>query len=402
MGACLWSHAAYACRYSVRDVGFVDAGAEPYRFYGYVNQDTPAEVAAAFAQISQAAFVDSNVSAEIIDTVKQKEHPAVKYLNAAEGGVESFPAGVVVSPDGQSLIVPVTSPNQPFEKTLRSALEEVVSSPKRDEILREITSVYAVILLIEGGDREENARARKATRGAIERITREMEITPESVARPPVLVVMDPESIPRERTLLWSLGLDADKLREPLAAVIYGRMRWIGPLMKGEEITDANLNGVLSVIGAQCECGFAISWVQGTMLPTRWDGETRALAAKALGFDPENPMVKMEVSGILARGASFSGVPFGYIELTEEPEPHSETQSISPPEHQNKTFSDSPAGKVVPERRAVARSGLTMQRSLYLIAGLAVLVLAVGFLMLFRARMRNHDNVGPHTEEKPR
>jgi hypothetical protein len=388
---------AVGCRYSVRDIGFVDLGAEPYRFYGYVSPDTPPEIAGAFAEMSHAAFLDSNVSTEIIDPAKEKDHPAAKYLDVQEIG--SFPAGVLVSPDGQSLVVPITKPNQPFEKTLRSALENVVSSPKRDEILRAITTAYAVILLIEGEDREGNSRAQKAARDAIQGITKEMEVAPESVVGPPLLVVAGRESFSREKMFLWSLGLDVDKVDAPRAAVLYGRMRWIGPLMKGEEISEANLSDILSVIGAQCECGFDISWTEGTMLPTRWDGEMRARAAKALGFDPENPMVKMEVSGILRRGSSYSGAPFGYVELTAESEPHSETQNVSLAGHQNKAFSDSPADRPVSGSRPLAESKLTIERSLYLAAGLAVLVLIVGSLMFFRAAIRNHRQLGPCSEE---
>jgi hypothetical protein len=48
------------------------------------------------------------------------------------------------------------------------------------------------------------------------------------------------------------------------------------------------------------------------MLPGRWDEKTQTLTAAALGFDPENPMIKLEMSQILRRGTSlYPGVPGG-------------------------------------------------------------------------------------------
>ena len=50
--------------------------------------------------------------------------------------------------------------------------------------------------------------------------------------------------------------------------------------MKGEEITEPNLTGILSIIGADCECGLDVSWTQGTPLPIRWDEKLHAQAAR--------------------------------------------------------------------------------------------------------------------------
>jgi len=388
--ACLQSYTALACRYTVRDTGFVDLGAKPYRLYGYVNQDTPADIVSTFTEISHAALLDSNINIEIIDADKQKEHPAMKYLDLWP--TKSFPAAVLVSPDGQSVIVPVTERNQLFKQTLRSALDVLVSSPTRDEILQHVSTAYGAILLIEGTDVEKNVVARKAASGAIEIVGDQMRMMPKSFGQPPVLIVIDRESISREKILLWSLGLDADKVGEPRAAVLYGKMRWVGPLMKGEEISEANLTGILSVIGADCECGLDISWTQGTMLPVRWDEKVRARVAEALDFDPEHPMVKMEVSSILRTEYSFPGAPFGYTELIADSAPLSETQETSV--HTDRTdpngiVSEPLPGKTVSDGPIHSKSSPTLQKSLYIIVGLAMAVIAAGFFILFRAARRN-------------
>jgi len=158
--SCLQTFLAFACRYNVHDIGFVDLGDSPYHFYGYVNQDTPAQITSDLTQISQAAFSEANISIEIIDADRQKDNPAIKYLDLWPA--QSFPAAVLVSPDGQSLPVPVTSSNEPFEQTLRAALRGIVSSPAREELLRHVSNDHGVVLLIEGTNAEENTSARKA------------------------------------------------------------------------------------------------------------------------------------------------------------------------------------------------------------------------------------------------
>jgi len=246
----------------------------------------------------------------------------MKYFH--QWSIQSFPSAVLVSPDGQSLSVAVAEPNRPFRETLTSALEDILSSPKRKEILKQVIESYATVLLIEGPDDQENKKARQAISAAIEQVSAQMEFLPKPIANPPALVVMEQKSLRQEEILLWSLGLDANsqggrlsaEVNQPHAAVFYGRARWIGPLFKGEQIDEYNLASVLFVVGADCECGFDYRWLQGTMLPARWGQKMQARVAENLGFDPENPMVKMEMSRIVGRGYSaYPGVPFGYQEF---------------------------------------------------------------------------------------
>ena len=320
---CLWicchCHTVFACRYNVRETGFVDLGAKPYYFYGYISEDTPEEITSSFKEILKSHLIDCNIQAEIINADQQDDNPSMGYLHLWQ--IQSFPAAILVSPDGQSLVVPIEKKNEPFEKTLRSAIDDMVSSAKREEIIQKVIETYGVILLIEGENARENKQFHNAASQAIGLIKRQMKFMPKHIAHPPVLILLEPASFEEEKILLWSLGLNADDLDKPHAAVFYGKTRWIGPLMKGEEITENNLIRILSIIGADCECGLDISWVRGTMLPIKWDQKTQAEVFQSLEFDSENPMVKMEVSRILKKGySSYPGVPSGYQDVSRNPE----------------------------------------------------------------------------------
>lgn len=442
IACCVQAWPVFACRYNVREIGFVDLGIEPYYFCAYVNQDTPADVNSSFEQILNAALMDTNVEFEIVNVDQQKEHPATKHLDSKQ--IRTFPSAILVSPDGQTLAVSVSKPGEPFEQTLRSALDDMLLSPKRKEILQQAAKAYGVVLVIDGPDAEENKKAKQAASAVIKQVGEQMQWMPKSIAHPPVVVEVDSESLSREKVLLWSLGLDPDNIDQPHAAVLYGRARWIGPMFVGEEITEDNLAAVLFVIGADCECGFDHRWLQGTMLPARWDEKLQAQAVESLGFDPENPMIKAEISWIVRRGYPvYPSLPLGYQELVVESEPNDQVQRTGPPIDQNtvplgyqelvvELESNDQAQQMAsvadqnaaPPTPAVARPGPEKpalaegsgsheaplpvrrassdepratshafeplwQKPLYFIAGLAILVVATGLFIVFRAARKN-------------
>jgi hypothetical protein len=392
---CLHPFAAFACRYNVREVGFVDLGIERYHLYGYVDKNTPAEITSSFEQISYAALLESNIEAEIIDVNQQKDHPAIKYLDSlqlaalAAAQIQTFPSAVLVSPDGQTLSVPLNSTRQPFEQTLRLGLDDILSSPKRREILQQVAKAYGVVLLIESADGEQNKKAKEAARGAIKLVAGQMQYLPKPIAHPPVLIEVSQASLSQEKVLLWSLGLDKDKLDQPHAAVLYGRGRWVGPMFKGEQITQDNLTAVLFVIGEDCECGFDHRWLQGTMLPARWDENLLSSAAESLGFDPESPMIKAEISWIVGRGfSSYPDVPLGYQELVVESQPEGGDGAG----HPQAAIEDAtqPGLQWAQEKPGPGTTGVPAKHrpswGVALVAGLTVLIIAIGLFIVLRAR----------------
>ena len=131
--------------------------------------------------------------------------------------------------------------------------------------------------------------------------------------------------------------------------------------------------------------------MQGTMLPVRWGEEIQAKAAKSLGFDPENPMIKMEINRILRMGASsYPGVPFGYQELVVEFDSDSEGETNEPVVEVHDITLPQPAVPKLASRPSVlAENESTLQKSLYVIAGLVVLVVAVGLFIVLKAARKN-------------
>lgn len=377
---------AFSCVYTVRDVGFADMGSVPYLLYYYIQDDTPEKLTSTFKQISYAALMDSNVEVEIIIVGKSKIRPdydqAMKYLDFWE--IKSFPAAILVSPKGRSLVLSISASDGDSKTGVWSALEEVVISPKRKEILSSIIKAYCVVLLVEGKNAAENKKAKKVVEGTIEELSEMMSQMPKSVEKPPHLIAMPQKSLSQERVLLWSLGVDRNSAKpEPYVTVLYGRGRQIGQLFKGENITANGVFNILSVIGGSCECGLDRAWLAGTMLPLRWGGKTQSQAAKSLGFDVESPMIKMEMSQILSLGSS-SGVATspleGYSETVVEFEGGGSQSAVSPAQFR----------QLVSDESAAPKTGMASYTRIFLLVagGVVLLILVGGVLVILRSRRR--------------
>jgi hypothetical protein len=311
-----------ACRYSVRDTGFVDLGAEPYR----LELAAPADFAAT-AQLYRAAaaglFLEANVS----------------FAPAATG------AGTLRLSDstGRGLDL-VPSGSLPTERTaIAQLLGSVATSPRREDIYREALRAYAVIVFVEGTSAGDNERVRRIIQAASDGLARLMPAMPKPVDVPPQLVTIPLDQQAAEAVLIWGLGLEPRLSPEPRVALIYGRGRRLGTPLEGPLITRTALQERLSLIGQDCECELDRAWLKGPVLPGRWDRELQQLAARTLGFDPENPLVRAEVSRIVLRGEgdqtrqkkTSTALALGYSEesvdaITAAPEAADETTATAP------------------------------------------------------------------------
>jgi len=300
-----------ACQYNVRETGFADFGVKQYHFYGYVNSETPADIVLNFEQACSSVFKNCNIVPEMINVDTQQEHSALPYIS--QYNIHSFPSAVLVSPNSQVFVIPFPISRQLSGNAIKSILEKIVNSPLRNTIIDQVIKTYGVVLVIEGAANSENERVRESVKQAIRNIQAQMKFMPKSIEHAPELIELKQEAFKKEELLLWSLGLDNQKIHDPYAAIIYGKARWIGPLLKGEEINKKNLTNILNIIGLDCECGLDMSIMQGTRLPLKWDEKTQTRLVKHLGFDPENPLIKLEMNRILRKGlASSPGSPLYY------------------------------------------------------------------------------------------
>jgi len=392
--SCLSFSVALGCMYTARDVGFVDIRPAPYHLYFYIRNNTPEDLVSTFRQISYAALMDSNIQVETINVDKRESYQtsegsatddgAMRYLEFWE--LQSFPAAVLVSPEGQSLVLPISIPDKPFKEAVWSAMESIVISPKRKEILSSIVDSYCVILLIQGGNAAANEKAQAAASGAIAEIKRMMSQMTKPIENPPLLIVIPTELYSQERVLLWSLGINGKGIDDPHLVLLYGKGRRIGPFFKGENITQNGIFNILSLIGSSCECGLDKGWMLDTMIPLRWDRKLQSEVVKQLGFDAESPMVKTEISQILSIGQSSepgrsleSGKFEEYSEQVVELESLPTAATVSPAQFRQLVSPDPDTSKTVIR---------PYQKVLSVAIGMVVLILAGGVFIILQTRRR--------------
>lgn len=330
---------AGACRYSVRDTGFVDLDQPPWSVR--VTGLDPAS-AAAWTQSARGRFLDSNLRWEApSDLVTEPPPPA-----------RGAPSASLVGPDGRSLPLPMPASLAP--DGAGPFFEALAISPLRDRLHTELLTSFAVLLLVEGTQPGPTSAARRVVEDALRSFTPLLSSLPKPVETPPRLIPLPASGVESERVLLWSLGLDPAPASEPRLAVLFGRGRQMGSALEGPLITRTAVLERLHLLGQDCECDLDRVWLQGLVFPARWDTSRQAEAAKSLGFDPENPLVRSEVSRIVLRGPlpgqarrspSHTGLDtlvLGYREesLDDLPAPTGQDSSESAPESTTSTTPD--------------------------------------------------------------
>ncbi len=274
---------ARACRYTIREIGFSTLSKVTYVLYRIDKNSS-------FIPKQQMDnFSDSNVK---IFGLNLKDDKSNKVILFAKNQDLSFPVYVLVAPDGRMLALT----GDQFQNNIESA---TILSPVRQQLIDDLPKGYATVILIEGINTNENSLAKEKVLKACDRVENIIPHMPKQVANGPRMIVVSNGEFEQEKVMLWSFGLD--KIPDhPIAFVVYGKGRIMGDSINYSEIQKGKVYKLLSIIGADCECGLDRKWMLGYQIPLDWPTETRQNLSDILGFDVDNPMVLTEMSRILA------------------------------------------------------------------------------------------------------
>jgi len=301
--ACLISMDALACRFNVRDVGFVDLGSDPYRLLIIFPDGTPKSEIELLKSTAYASYLDSNVKATILTQKDALKSKAAKFVPRELTQVQA----VLISADGkQSLPVKLTEEGKPLAVSVWDGLESVFDSKRRNSVISKVYEHYCVILITEGKNTEENQRIRNLANRVVKSISGQMDKLEKEIREPPVVEIISIKDFNSEKAFLWSMGI-TEIAETPQVTILYGRGRMIGPVLRDEQLDERSLKAIVNTIGLNCECGLDRKWMQGTMVPQKWDEDLQKRFANHLGFDPESPAIRLEMSQILAKGGKGQG-----------------------------------------------------------------------------------------------
>ena len=270
---------AWACRYTVREIGFVNLQGDNWTLFQVGN--APSE------ELLRPEG-DVNLDLGFINPSDDPNHPAAIALNGGHGYV-------IVGTDGRARALGDMSREQ--------AIDQCLTSDLRSTIAREALDTFAFVLVVPGPDAEENARARAAAATAQQQLTALAPHLPKPVKNPLQVIELTPEQAEEEDILLWSIG--ADDTSHATLVVMYGRGRRAGPPIQ-EDYEGTELTTQLALIGESCECETDRAWLKEPIALMQSDEVSRN-APDRLGFDPASPMVQAEIVRILARGDFGSG-----------------------------------------------------------------------------------------------
>ncbi len=324
---------ATACRYNVREIGFVDAASPPFRLVVFVHGEEQADWLPEFNHTAGGVLTKSNITTEICDETQATNAPELP-LRAQLG--PRLPGAMLLAP-GRANGWPVFLHFRGDE--LKRKLETLVISDARRQISAAVVESYGAVLLLRSTDESANQNAKTIAHSAITATKASLADLPKRIAEGPRLVEIDP-SLPDEQVLAWSLGVDGKDLAAPVLAVVYGHGRLAGSPLQGANLTETKLLEQLSVVGADCECTMDHGWMTAGALPFRLEEKAEQSLRGHLGFDPGAPSVRAEISQILAlqsQAAANPGAPKlgGYREVPLEiiaTEPAAESPPVRPPD----------------------------------------------------------------------
>ena len=291
---------ASACRYNVRDTGFVDLGASYYGFSWTGPVSIPANLLAEPgaetlkpSDSMREALRDTNLL--FAQNMARQETPGTTSQPPSD---DKNPAVqiTITAPDGRELGLPC-----PADIDSPAMVGQLVDSPLQRELIDRMLNCHSIVLLVEGADEAENEVVRDLIGQTTKETQKASEFWPKPIDHPPEMVLLPHHEKNEERLLLWCLEVDADA-PDPQVVVLFGRGRKLGPTLTLDEVREDKLFQLLSVVSMDCECEYNVAQLVGPMIPHRWTTEHETQVAKLLDFDPGNPLVQSEVRHILTRG----------------------------------------------------------------------------------------------------
>lgn len=337
--------AARACPYSIRDAGFIVREPRPYKLYIFVADDTPGkdELAQWLATAWAALLPDSNVEAALVNIDRQGTHDAMIHFHQLRP--DALPVAILVSPRDAAMVVASFGPAGISEREVWELVASVVSSPRREELLKHIITDWCVLIVVKGTDAGENRRAERAAAAAAKAIVGMVTEMGVVIGRPPRVMSVSWDD-PRERIFLWSLGFPEKYAGRTGVAVVFGMGRRLGQVLTGQDLEEAMVLGLLELLGRNCTCTSDPSWLLGPVAPLVWGEDRYRQVRDELGFDPNHPAVAATLSGVwTSLGATgFAGddlatIGGGYMEFSLE-SLEADGDSRSHPERASETEPD--------------------------------------------------------------
>ncbi len=283
------NHPSLPCKYSVRDVGFVDVHGPTWQ----LRLLKPALEANEFESLAGhvAKILDRSNVGHLWLAANAEEAKQI-LASTEEQGVW----GELLSPDGKK--TPLSGlPNFDASDHIKRTVESLVQSENRNRLLMESSKRLCVVWVVESTNEEKNRLASQAADRAVATLEKQMWTLEKAVERPPIKIQITREQFEAD----LGLKLSFPNEDEPSVAIIYGQGRILGDVLSGSNIDGKKIVNLASITGRDCECDLDRQWLYGKQILHRWSLELERAAETTLNFDPHSNIVKAEVAQIIRK-----------------------------------------------------------------------------------------------------
>lgn len=313
--ACLTGQ-SFACRYTVRDIGFAALRSHDYALvlsWSIANDDNrdseSAKTAEKWARDLKPLLSGSNVTvlidpnrADKSNKIPSQGASLVLATNDKTPQSNSEIRVELVDTQGNSVSLPIPVETTAGTWDLAGWLNDHLFLPALKQISAESLESFAHLLVIEGDEVTEKSRVHHLADQALAAIQRLEPLLPRPISFPLRKMIVHADNSDQQMLLRRMMGCGDTKSPETLLAVIYGRGRLAGPVMRGDRLTMQEVLAQLALVGQSCECETDRAWLEEPSLPFQWDALIRGKASSLLGFDPDSPLVRAEMLRIVSQG----------------------------------------------------------------------------------------------------
>lgn len=288
-------HWKVKCKYSVRDVAFVNVHGKVWQLELIKPKAVDAAEFDKWNDILRNKLQRSNVGHVWLPADSREAQKWQKRPNSTH---DSHPMMRLCGPN--ATVIPFTV--EPSNSSFEQQVDLLLDSPARRKILDNLVRALCVVVLVESGNSLEDVNAANAATAAIDKLKRQMWTLEKPTDLGPVLVTIPASQKNEESWLLRSLGFEETNM--PAVAIVYGQGRRLGEILTAENITVEKIVGRASICGQNCECDLDRNWLYGQQMIHVWPKRLERAAERSLDFDPNAALVMAEVAQILQKNSA--------------------------------------------------------------------------------------------------
>lgn len=285
------------CKYSVRDVAFVNVHGKTWQLQLIKPKNIEAEEFRDWNRGLKSKLENSNLGFIWHQEESEAGQRLIAQTNPADLASirnRKLPLCAI----GHTGVEPM-SITMDQNLSFSDNLENVINSPARSKTLEHVVESLCVFVVVESGNPEADRHALQTVKGSIDQVNKQLWTLEKPANQGPAFVSVN--SLDKhEQVFLQSIGISS-QVASPTVAVIYGQGRRLGGLITGKELTIEKLVGRASICGQDCECELNRDWLYAAQMIHDWPKEQERLAEASLNFDPHSAFVIAEVAQILRK-----------------------------------------------------------------------------------------------------